>query len=147
MVGFPPEAFPLVTVIWPEVPVIVVWLIVVPLMVTNPVPEVEAKLAKTPVVEIVGLPEIPSPLVIERPDPVTEIVLLTTVFASVLTWMPAFLMLTKDSGAPVKLMVKVDPAPPSAVDNPDPVATYRLEPKALVAWVIKNGYVVKFDVA
>lgn len=119
---------------------------VVPLMVSNPVPEVEAKLAKTPVVEIVGLPEIPSPLVTERPDPVTEIVLLTTVFTSVLTWMPA-LDVTKDSGAPVKLMVKVDPAPPSAVDNPDPVATYRLEPKALVAWVIKNGYVVKFDVA
>ena len=112
-------------------PVIVAWLTVVPLIVTNPVPEVEAKLAKTPVVEIVGLPEIPSPFVIARPDPVIVIVLLTKVVEFVLTWIPVP-EVTKDRGAPVKLMVNVDPAPPSTVVSPEPIATYLLAPKALV---------------
>jgi hypothetical protein len=85
-------------------------------------------------------------LAIDKPKPVAVKVLLTSVVPFVLTCMPA-LEVTKDKGAPVKLTAKVEPEPPSTVDNPAPVVMYLDDPKALVACVIKKGYVDRLEVA
>ena len=58
------------------------------MIVNKPVPETDAKLANTPVIESVGLPDIPLPLLTAKPLPETDIVLFTTVFAAVLASIP-----------------------------------------------------------
>ena len=99
------------------------------------VPEVErvikplklalARAATWPVKDSVGSPEMPSPLLTESPVVPLAIERLVSVVPSVLTWMPA-LELTKDSRAPVVLILNRPWAPPSEMVRPFVAPTYRL---------------------
>ena len=83
-VGDPPDAFPLATAIWPDVPNKVTWENVDPLTVTRPVPLNAATLESTVPSEITGFPDTPSPLAILSPLP-TPKVRPVSVFEPVLT--------------------------------------------------------------
>ena len=73
MVRFPPTPLALVIPICPDVPYSDIG-VMDPLFATsNPVPDVEARLATIPLSEKVGLPDVPSALVTDSPSPDTAI--------------------------------------------------------------------------
>jgi hypothetical protein len=87
-------------------------------MAKSPVPVRLLKLCRNALNPIAGLPAIPSAFVIVSPVP-TVIERLVSVVESVLTCMPAGL-LSSDCAAPVRTIDRVDPAPLSVSDKPDP---------------------------
>lgn len=75
--------------------------------------------------EIVGLPEIPSALVMERFAVFTSICLFVIAVAEVLTWNPV-LEFTNDKRAPVVVTLNTPCAPPSVMVRPLVAPKYRL---------------------
>ena len=106
IVGAPLIPLPLVTAIWLDVPAIVTAL-------TAPADEIVikpfalrfAKFRTCPSKAMVGLPEMPLPFVIAKPEPETAIERLVRAVEDVLTWNPVP-ELTKDKRAPVVVILK-----------------------------------------
>lgn len=121
-----PDPSPFVMEIWPDVPVNVRGAMdVPPTMASIPVPVVLAMAAAMPVNWKVGLSAIPSPLVTDRPKPLTASVREAKVDDPVLVRIPAPAAF-KFAKAPVRLMFKDPCAPPSARLKPDPTVNERL---------------------
>ena len=133
IVGFPPEALPLVTPIWSDVPRIETLPIEEPpTTFRRPVPLTDAKAAGSPESAIVGLPV--TPLLLVTPIPLPELAIdRGTITPLTLTTMPS----PADSRlpeVPLRNTVKGPCAPPSV--NPIPVLPdrYRLLGRAGV-WI------------
>ena len=117
-VGFPLMPLPLVTAIWLAVPVMVAEVIAPPVeSTTRPLKLAFAKLEIWPVNEMVGSPETPLPLEIDRPVPETAIERGVMAVEDVFTWnpVPEF---TSDNKAPVVLILNNPWEPPSVMTSP-----------------------------
>ena len=147
MVGLPAKALPLATSISLVVPAIDLGVNVAPpSRVTRPEPAIPAKEAGRPSKAIVGLPDWPSPLVMAKPSPVTAILRLTMVEAPVLTIKPLEAV-SRLPDAPLRVICRVDCAPPSTRPIPVPPDSLRLL-GSVASWLsVRNVWVCEGDAA